>query len=152
EFQLPTFQDWRRPAQDLFQELFNARSRRRAPGQDIVDVNGLVRRRNAGQESRHDSRSLREGGGLSPFGIHALEDTFAARQAKLIADRRDIASYGAIPEGHQRGGSSPDGVKHLEVVLIADRAFNEAKVNLFRIILDVQDRAVNEVHPASQID
>jgi hypothetical protein len=37
-------------------------------------------------------------------------------------------------------------VENLEVVLVADRAFDEAHVHVLGILLHIHDRAVNEVH------
>jgi hypothetical protein len=43
-------------------------------------------------------------------------------------------------------------VEDFQIVLVADRAFDQAQIHIFRIFLHVHDGAVNEVHGVGEIN
>ena len=72
--------------------------------------------------------------------------------AKLVADGGDVAGDGAIAEGHEHFRPRADFVEDFQVVLVADGAFDEADIHIFRIFLHVNDRAVDELDHAGEVN
>ena len=83
--------------------------------------------------------------GLGVLDIGALEHAFGVAQAELVADGGHVGRHGAIAEGDQHFGPRADFMEDLQVVLVADGAFDQADIHVFGIFLDVHDRAVNQL-------
>ena len=89
---------------------------------------------------------------LRVFDVGALQNIFRVAEAELVADGGHVAGDGAIAEGNQHFRPRADFVEHFQVVLVADGAFDEADIHVFRIFLHVHDRAVDEFDLAGEFD
>ena len=88
---------------------------------------------------------------LGALDVGALEDVLGVVQAELVADRGHVGGHRAVAEGDEHLGPLADLVDHLQVVLVADGAFDQAQVHVLGVFLDVHDRAEDEIHLAGRV-
>jgi hypothetical protein len=139
--------------EDLGHQGFDAFGGWRAAGEEIVYMDHLVQRQDLGQQSRDDAGFTGDAGvGLGALDVSALENAFAAGKAELIANRRDVCSYRAIAEGDEDFRSFANQMEEFEVVLVANGAFDQANVDVFRVFLHVDNGAIDDIDFAGEFD
>jgi hypothetical protein len=139
--------------EDLGHQGFDAFGRGRAAREEVVHVDHFVQGEDLGQQGRDDARLAWDAGiGLSAFDVSALENTFAAGEAELIANGRDVSGDAAIAESNEDFRAFADLKQELEIILVTNGAFDEADIDVFGIFLHVNDGAIDDIDFAGEFD
>jgi hypothetical protein len=139
--------------EDLGQQGFDTFGRGRATWEEIVYMDDFVQGQDLGQQSRDDAGFAGDAGvGLRALDVGALENAFAAGEAELIANGRDVCGDGTIAEGDEDFRAFADLMEEFKIVLVANGAFDEADVDVFRIFLHVDNGAIDDIDFAGEFD
>ena len=153
KFKLGAFKFGFGAGEDLGHQGFDAFGRGRAAREEVVHMDDFVQGQNLGQQGRDNAGFARDAGvGLGALDVSALENAFVTRETELIANCRDVCGNGAIAKSDEDFGAFANLMEEFEIVLVANRAFDEADIDSFRVFLHVDNGAVDDIDFAGEFD
>jgi hypothetical protein len=103
------------------------------------------------EQRGHDAGFLGHGRiGLGALDIGALEHVIGIAGPELVAEGRDVSGDGAVAEGDDGARAAADLVNHVEVILVADRALDQAEVDVLGVLFDVDEGAEDQIELGGQ--
>jgi hypothetical protein len=142
-----------RAGEGLGHQGFDVFGRGRAAREEVVHMDQFVQGQDLGQQGRDDSGLAGHTGvGLRAFDVSALENAFATGKAELIANGRDVCGDSAIAEGNEDFRAFADLMEEFKIVLVANGAFDEADVDVFRVFLHIDNGAIDDIDFAGEFD
>ncbi len=125
--------------------------RRRTALQVEIDRHDGVDGQHAIQQYRHDLPGVRNARvQIAVFQIDGPQHFEGDSQR--VAQGGHVARHGTIAERDQIARAGADLVDHGEVFLVGDGSFDQSDVGLGGELLDIDERAVDDVHLAGQVD
>ncbi len=129
-----------RPASEFGKDKENRVGFRRASRDEHVDLHDFVHGPGVRQQPGDDlSRDLLVI--LRVFDVGAILDVL---HLEAVPHARNVGRHGAIPEANEQLGPLADLEDLFQVLLAADRAFDQDHIHVFGILLGIDQRAVDE--------